>query len=127
MFDLAISRANKAVSDRLGADLHKVSYQQSGSESSIGDIVVSFKTGGGMKLRSIKLLLETLLQMSREEKRSLSEIVQGMVSGQLRDRHKMMLAAQDLLMDYRTDSALMDFTALDGESFFTWDDDCGGS
>jgi hypothetical protein len=79
-------------------------------------------TGGGMKLHSIKLLLEkeqykTLLQMAKDEKRGLSEIVQDMISRQLRDRHQMMLAAQELLLEYRTDPVLTDFTALDSEGF----------
>ena len=82
-----------------------------------------------MELYRTQILLEktqheTLSQIAREERRSLSEIVREMVERELRyrQRRQMMLAARELQGDYNTDPALTEFTALDGDDFLFEDE-----
>lgn len=77
-----------------------------------------------MELYRTQILLEksqheTLAQIAQEESRSLSDIVREMLDRQLqyRQRRQMMLAARELQGDYNTDSALTEFSALDGDDF----------
>jgi hypothetical protein len=58
-----------------------------------------------------------LSQIARLEKRSLSDVVRGMIDAQLvsRKRQEMAAAAQALLSDYKLDKELTVFTVLDGE------------
>jgi len=83
-----------------------------------------------MELYRTQILLEksqheTLTQIAQEESRSLSDIVREMLDRQLqyRQRRQMMLAAHELQGDYNTDSALTEFTALDGDEFLFGDED----
>jgi len=68
---------------------------------------------------------EKLSQIAKEEKRSLSEIVREMIERELRyrQRRQMMLAAQELQADYRTDPELTAFTSLDSDDFLYGDED----
>jgi hypothetical protein len=77
-----------------------------------------------MELYRTQILLEktqheVLLQIAREESRSLSEIVREMIERQLlyRQRRQMMLAARELQGDYVTNPDLTEFTNLDGDDF----------
>jgi predicted CopG family antitoxin len=58
-----------------------------------------------------------LTQIARLEKRSLSDVVRGMIDAQLvaRKRQEMAAAAQALLPDYQSDKELTAFTVLDSE------------
>ncbi|HLO18541.1 MAG TPA: hypothetical protein VK206_27165 [Anaerolineales bacterium] len=83
-----------------------------------------------MELYRAQILLEksqheTLTQIAQEESRSLSEVVREMIDRELRfrQRRQMMLAARELQADYTTDSALTEFTALDGDDFLFEDDE----
>jgi hypothetical protein len=83
-----------------------------------------------MELYRTQILLEksqheTLAQIAQEESRSLSDIVREMLDRQLqyRQRRQMMLAARELQGDYKTDPALAEFTALDGDEFLFGDED----
>ena len=60
-----------------------------------------------------------LVEIAREEGRSISEIVRGMVRAGLlaRQRQQIRRAVSELQSDYRTDADLTAFTDLDGEDF----------
>ncbi len=62
---------------------------------------------------------KTLVEIARQEKRSLSDVVRKMVDKQIAERKRMALiaAAQALLADYQTDSELTAFQSLDGDDF----------
>lgn len=71
-----------------------------------------------------QLLLEpeqhkALAEIARREKRSLSDVVRGMLQKQLEERKKLdlELAAKALLADYQSDPELTAFSALDAEEF----------
>jgi len=62
---------------------------------------------------------KTLVEIARQEKRSLSDVVRKMVDKQIAERKRMALtaAARALLEDYRTDSELTAFQSLDKDDF----------
>lgn len=83
-----------------------------------------------MELQRTQILLEKsqhqmLILIANEENRSVSEVVREMIERELRyrQRRQMLLAAHELQADYRTDSNLTEFTALDSEDFLYGDDD----
>jgi predicted DNA-binding ribbon-helix-helix protein len=61
---------------------------------------------------------EALLQIAREEKRSLSDLVRALLDEQLciHEQRQLAQAAELLRQDYLTDSELTAFTVLDGEA-----------
>ena len=61
---------------------------------------------------------EALLQIARQEKRSLSNLVRALLAEQLciREQRQLAQAAELLRQDYLTDSELTAFTVLDGEA-----------
>jgi hypothetical protein len=83
-----------------------------------------------MDLQRTQILLEkaqhqTLSLIADEENRSISEIVREMIDRELRyrQRRQMLLAARELQADYKTDSGLIEFTALDGDDFLYADEE----
>jgi hypothetical protein len=62
---------------------------------------------------------KSLVDIARQEKRSLSDIVREMLQMQLEERKNKELAsaAKALLPDYQQDEQLTAFTALDAEDF----------
>jgi predicted CopG family antitoxin len=60
-----------------------------------------------------------LAEIARREKRSLSDVVRGMLQKQLKERKKLDLemAAKALLADYQNDPELTAFSTLDAEDF----------
>lgn len=83
-----------------------------------------------MELQRTQILLEKnqhqiLTLIAGEENRSLSEIVREMIDRELRyrQRRQMLLAARELQEDYKTDSALTEFTAIDSDDFLFADDE----
>ena len=62
---------------------------------------------------------KALAEIARREKRSLSDVIRGMLDTQLEERKKLdlALAAKALLADYQGDPELTAFTALDAEDF----------
>ena len=62
---------------------------------------------------------ETLKEMARREKRSISEIVREMLDKQIKEqqRRRLFASPRELLADYQVDPELTAFTALDGEDF----------
>ena len=83
-----------------------------------------------MELYRAQILLEksqheTLTQIAQQESRSLSEVVREMIDRELRYRlrRQMMLAAQELQADYRTNPDLNEFDILDGDDFLFQDDE----
>jgi predicted CopG family antitoxin len=62
---------------------------------------------------------EALVEIARREKRSLSDVVRGMLQQQLEERKKLdlELAAKALLADYQGDPDLTAFSTLDSEDF----------
>lgn len=77
-----------------------------------------------MELRRTQILLEknqlTLLsQIARQESRSLSDLVREMLARELlyRERRQMQQAARELQAEYKTNSELTAFTALDSDDF----------
>ena len=62
---------------------------------------------------------QALKEISRKEKRSVSDLIRDMVDQQLAERKKQALAAaaQALLSDYQNDPELTAFSVLDGEAF----------
>jgi predicted DNA-binding ribbon-helix-helix protein len=61
---------------------------------------------------------KTLVQIARQEKRSLSDLVREFLNEQLRlhQQRRLAQAAELLRNDYLTDSELTAFAALDGEA-----------
>jgi predicted CopG family antitoxin len=75
-------------------------------------------------LTRTQILLEpeqhrSLQEIARLEKRSLSDVIREMINHQLNERKQQQLAsaARALLADYKNDTDLTTFTALDGEDF----------
>lgn len=62
---------------------------------------------------------KALVEIAHREKRSLSEVVRGMLQKQLEERKKLdlELAAKALLADYQNDPELTVFSTLDAEDF----------
>jgi hypothetical protein len=62
---------------------------------------------------------KALAEIARREKRSLSDVVRGMLQKQLEERKKLdlALAAKALLADYQGDPELTVFSTLDFEDF----------
>ena len=62
---------------------------------------------------------KTLVEIARQEKRSLSDLIREMVDQQIVERKRMALtaAAEKLLADYQKDPELTAFKALDGDDF----------
>jgi predicted DNA-binding ribbon-helix-helix protein len=61
---------------------------------------------------------KTLVQIARQQRRSLSDLVRAWLDEQLRLHQQLQLseAATSLRQDYLTDGELTAFTALDGEA-----------
>jgi predicted CopG family antitoxin len=83
-----------------------------------------------MDLQRTQILLEKsqhqmLVSIADEENRSISDVVREMIERELRyrQRRQMLLAARELQADYRTNSNLTEFTALDGDDFLYGDDE----
>jgi len=62
---------------------------------------------------------QALKEISRKEKRTISDLIRDMVDQQLAERKKLELtaAAQALLSDYQNDPELTAFSILDGDEF----------
>jgi hypothetical protein len=62
---------------------------------------------------------QALKEISRKEKRTISDLIRDMVDQQLAERKKLGLiaAAQALLSDYQNDPELTAFSILDGDEF----------
>lgn len=62
---------------------------------------------------------KALVEIARQEGRSISEIVREMVHSGLLERQRQQIrhAVRELQSDYRSDAELTTFTALDGEDF----------
>ncbi len=62
---------------------------------------------------------QALKKISREEKRSISDLIRDMVDQQLAERKKLELtaAAKALLSDYQNDPELTSFSIIDGDEF----------
>jgi hypothetical protein len=83
-----------------------------------------------MELQRTQILLEksqhqVLTLIANEENRSISEIVREMIERELRyrQRRQMLLAARELQADYKTNSSLTEFTALDSDDFLYGEDE----
>lgn len=62
---------------------------------------------------------KTLLEIARQERRSLSDLIREMVDRQIAERKRLslMVAAEKLLVDYQEDPELTAFQTLDGDDF----------
>lgn len=83
-----------------------------------------------VELQRTQILLEKnqhqlLTLIADEENRSLSEVVREMIERELRyrQRRQMLLAARELQAEYRSNPALTELTALDGDDFLIMDDE----
>jgi hypothetical protein len=70
---------------------------------------------------------DALVELSRRQRRSVSEIVREMIADSLKrkQRSQLELAARELQADYQANTELTALTALDGEPFLGGDDAAG--